>query len=322
MNPTTHNKLEGMVAVSGIKGIKLLGFLTWFSVPDEAVGLRRLKQMLAVHGLPPSLAPKDTKAINTFKRAMREQEGKHRDNGHTVEIAVAQVVETPDDCVYQISKMVRDLDDRVVDYPKAMRVIFNKTTEDIRFNPLGGVSRAEVVEMMEAIQDFYDKNSSRVTGAKVRGIIRNYLKEEPDEQRNVEGLSGENLRGKAGGIYFVPEQHADQLRALSEMLAELYSGRGYLHAVPLADSATEREIIRRHHLANTRQEMKEAIADVKGLLSSDRQRNPRGDVIAHHWSKYHALIRRTGKYANLLKDEQDEIGDMANILKAQLDKLI
>jgi hypothetical protein len=196
--PTTPDSMKGMVAVSkDSKGV--LGYLTWFSVPDESVGLRRLKGMLATHGLPLSLAPKDTKAIHTFKRAMREQEGRHRTNGHYTETEVRQVVETADDCVYQISQVKRDLDDRTIDYPKAMRVIFNKQQEKISYNPLGGASRSEIMGMMESIDAFYEKNSTKVTGARVRTVVRGYLRNEPDEQRNVEGLSGENLRGRAGG---------------------------------------------------------------------------------------------------------------------------
>jgi hypothetical protein len=242
--PTTHNSLEGMVAVSDGKGVKALGYLTWFSIPDESVSLRTLKRALGVHGLPLSLAPRDTKAIDVFKRAMREQDGKHRDDETKVitETAVASVDETPDDCVYQISRITRDLNERVVDYPKAMRVIFNKRTEELHFNPLKDVPRTEVLPMMEAIQDYFDKNGSKVTGARVRSIVRNYLRNEPDETRNVEGLSGENMRGKAGGIYFVPAKHIVQLQALSDALNELYAGRAYLHAVPLADGASEREL--------------------------------------------------------------------------------
>jgi hypothetical protein len=319
--PTTPTSLTGLVATAKA-GAGTLGYLTWFSVPDESVGLRKLKQVLMVHGLPPSLAPKDQKAINTFKRAMREQEGRHRESGVIRETTVAQVAETPEDCVYQISTLVRDLDQRVIEYPKALRVVFNKTTEDINFSPLGGVPRSEVLPMMESIQDYYDKNASKVTGAKVRGIVRNYLKSEPDEGRNVEGLSGENLRGKAGGIYFIPARHADQLSAMADALAELYVGKAYLHAVPLADNASEREIIRRHHVANTRQEMKEAMQRVKSLLSADRERAPRSDVVANEWAHFRALQRRSATYASVLKDEQDEIEDMGKLLKKQLDKLI
>lgn len=318
--PTTP-VLHGMVAVSDDFKGKPLGRLVWFSIPDESVGLRALKKALAVHGLPLSLAPKDTKAINTFKRAMREQEGRHH-NGVIVETTVAQVSETPEDCIYQISRLVRDLDEQVVEYPKAMRVIFDKRTEEIHFNPLGGIPRTELLPMMESITDYYEKNGSKVTGSKVRAVVRNYLRSEPDEQRNIDGLSGENLRGRSGGIYFIPAEHIDKLQAMSETLTELYEGKAYLHAVPLADSASERELVRRHHVANARQEMKEAMAEVKGLLAADRERAPRSDVVANQWSRFRAIQRRASSYAELLKDEQEEIADMGEILRKQLDKLI
>jgi hypothetical protein len=92
--------------------------------------------------------------------------------------------------------------------------------------------------------------------------------------------------------------------------------------VPLADNASEREIIRRHHVANTRQEMKEAMQRVKSLLSADRERAPRSDVVANEWAHFRALQRRSATYASVLKDEQDEIEDMGKLLKKQLDKLI
>lgn len=319
--PTSPAPLAGLIA-TGKAGKGTLGYLTWFSVPDEPISLRRLKQVLMIHGLPPSLAPKDQKAINTYKRTMRAQEGRHRENGIVRETDVRLVVETPEDCVHQISTIARDYDERVVDHPKALRVVFNKTTEDINFNPLKGIPRSEVIPMMEAIQDFYDKNATKVTGARVRGITRNYLRGEPDESRGVEGLSGENLRGKGGGIYFIPARNVDQLTALAEALDEMYHGRAYLHAIPMADSATEREIIRRHHIANARSEMKESMARIKGLLSADRERAVRSDVVANEWAQFRALQRRAAAYSSILKDEQDEIEDMAAILKRQLDKLI
>jgi len=319
--PTTPKSIEGVVAVSG-DGITPLGYLTWFSVPDESVSLKAFKRALAMQGLPPSLAPKDTKAINTFKRAMREQEGRKRIEDVIVETDVVQISESADDCVYQISAVVRDLDEKVVDYPKAVRVVFIKSTEEIDFKSLGGVPRSEVVALMDAIQDYYDKNSSKVTGARVRGVVRNYIRSESDETRNIDGLSGENLRGKAGGIYFIPAKHFEQIKALSEMLHELYKGKAYLHSVPLADSASERELVRRHHVANAKEEMKEAMADARDLLRAERERAPRSDVVANQWSRFRAIQRRAAEYASILGDEQEDIADMTRMLDKQLKKLI
>lgn len=318
---TTPKGIKGVVAVSEGSGITILGRIVWFSVPDESVSLRSLKKNLALHGLPPSLAPKDTKAINVFKRAMREHEGRTRTNGHYLDTDVALVNETADDCIYQISRLKRDLDEKVVDYAKYLRVIFNKHTEDVNFNILPGAPRAEVIPMQEMIQDFMDKNAAKVTGAKVRGIVRNYLREEADEQRGIEGLGGENLRGKAGGIYFVPERHAGQVVALSEMLNELYKGRGYLHAIPLADGKGERELVRAHHVSNVQQEMTEMVGELRGLLSPDRERQPRSDVVANKWAQFRTLQRRAAAYTNILQEDVAEIQAKAAIVKQQLDKL-
>jgi hypothetical protein len=311
-----------LVATSNAR-IKPLGYLTWFSVPDEPVGLRKLRSTLALHGLPPKLAPKDTKAKDTFRRAMREQEGRHRTNGSIIENTVAQVTETTDDLVYQVSSLRRDLDERVIDYPKVVRVIFNKITEELHFNRLDkDAPRQEVVDLMGSITNYYEQNSSRVTGARVRGVIRNYLRSEPDETRDVEGLSGENLRGKAGGIYFVPAQHAGELESLASALSELYHGRGYLHAVPLANNETERAIIQRHHLENTKRELREATGEARGLLEGDRERAPRSDVIANHWARLKQIERRAVKYRDMLKEEDEEVLAMADTLRTQLRKLV
>lgn len=323
MRPTTPKSMEGLIAVSD-PDVKPLGYLSWFSIPDESVSLRRLKHGLAMYGLSPNLAPTDTKAIHTFKRAMREQEGRQR-NGTITETDVAQIEETPEFCVYQISRLERDFNERVINYPKALRVIFTKAGDaagTIDFEPLGGVPRQEVMPIMQAITDFYDKNAAKVTGARVRAVVRNYIKNSPDEQRNQDGLSGENLRGKAGGIYFIPARHRGELEALASMLQEVYKGKAYLHAVPMADSASEREIVKRHHVANSMDEAHEMMTELRGLLSTDRERAPRSDVIAHKWAQFETLRRRLGSYKEILRDEEDEIAQNMAILRKQLDQLM
>lgn len=318
---TTPKGIQGVIAVGEDTSVTKLGRIIWFSVPDEPVGLRALKKALGVNGLPLSLAPKDTKAINVFKRAMREHEGRTRTNGHFLDTDVAQVEETPDHCIYQVSRLVRDLDEVVVNYTKLLRVTFTKHDEDVNFNILTAGSRSEAVPIMESVQDFMDKNGGKVTGAKVRGIIRSYVREEPDESRNIEGLSGENLRGKAGGIYFVPERHFEEVKALSGMLHELYKGKAYLHAIPLADGKGERELIRAHHTANVKQEMVEMVGELRGLLSPDRERQPRSDVVANKWAQYHALQRRAAKYAEIIQEDVEDIKEAARIVQKQLDRL-
>lgn len=318
----TPKGIKGVVAVSDGSGIPIMGRIIWFSVPDESVSLRGLKKALGMNGLPIGLAPKDTKAVNVFKRAVREHEGRTKmDGGFYIDTDVAQVLESPQYCIYQVSRLTRDLGERVVDYTKLVRFIFDKGTEEVKPNVLPGAPRKEALEIMGAVEDFMEKNGGKVTGAKVRGIIRSYVREEADEQRGIEGLSGENLRGKAGGIYFVPERYFEEVKALSQMLNDLYKGKGYLHAIPLAEGKGERELVRAHHTANVKQELLEMVGELRGLLSTDRERAPRSDVVANKVAQFHAAQRRAAKYSEIIQEDVADLQEMASTVKRQLDKL-
>lgn len=324
--PTTL--ANDMIAVSSDtvkKGrVKALGHICWFTIPDELVSIRKLRKVWQIAGLDPKPLPKDQRAKDTFKRALREQEGRVRNaNGTITETTVTDVVETGEEVVYQTSRIVRDAEKRVVDYPKAMRVILNKVTHDVNFNVLGGVPRAELLPVMESITAYIEANGKAVTGAQVRTLVRNYIKNDHDETAEQVGLSGENLRGKAGGVYFVLARHAEQLDALAECLSELYSdSRAYLYTVPMADGASEREMIRRAHSANTVDDIKQEITEVRELLRADRARGVRSNVAQHHWNKLQQLRRRAAQYSEVLKEEQEDISTYADMLQKQLKQLV
>lgn len=340
----TPQRLRGMVAVSKDSGVKPLGYVVWFSVPDEDVSIRKLRSTWGVAGLPMEPLPKDQKAVNAFQRAVRAQQGVFRDeqSGTITETDVRLVVETEQDMVYQVSRVVRDLAERQVDYPKALKVWFSKETEDITFRPMGETPKRDVLPIMEAIQSAFEAAGKTVTGAKVRTLVRNFIRETPGEgwraddgkvYGQVFGLSGENLRGKAGGVYFVLAKYATELEALAECLYELYNpkGRAYLHIVPMADGKSERELIRAHHVANTLEECNDAISEarrlVKGVIvESDgteraRDRRPRENVVRHHGEALSRMKRRVAEYSEVLKAEQEDIADRMSILDTQIDKL-
>lgn len=320
---------DSMIAVSHDavkKGkVKPLGYITWFTVPDQHVSLRKVKKVWQLCGLDPRPLPKDPRAKDTFRRAMREQEKDRRriDPDTIMETDVTDVVETPEEVVYQISRVARDAEKRVVEFPKAMLAIFNKVNHDISFKPLGGVPRLELVPMMDAINEYFDSHAKTVTGAQVRTLVRNYIRSDFDEEGGQVGLSGENMRGKAGGVYLVLARHAEQLDSLAEFLSEMYpDNRAYLYTVPLADGKSERELIRRHHVANTVDEIKTEIEEVRQLLRQDRERGVRSNVAQHHWRKLQQLRRRAAQYSDVLKEEQEEIESFADMLQTQLKQLV
>ena len=320
MTPTA---LQGMVATSQRKGAKILGFIIWFSVPDRPLGLARLKKEWQTAGLDASALPSDPRELFLFKRAMREQEGREvQPNGNIIETDVKDILEDGAQCVYQISRVERDKKNRVVDYPKAMRVTFMKAAQEIKFDALGGVKRKDLFPMEKAISDYFENNAKMIEGRKVRTLVRQYIKNETDEKGNTFGLSGENLRGKGGGVYFVAAKHADQVGYLEEALSNLYKdGAAYLHSVPLMSDKGAKELIRQHHVANTIRELEEAITDAGKLIRDDRKHKVRSDIAEFHWRRLRALQRRSAEYATILGEEQEDVTQMQEMLSKQLKKL-
>lgn len=322
--PKTPPPLEGMVGIGGnAKDAQPLGYITWYSVPQGDVPIARLRKAWMLAGLDPKPLPKDQRAADIFRRAMRAQERRHKNpDGTTTQTDVKDVVENAEEIVYQVSRVVRDKDDKVVDFPKALQAIFNKQEHDIFFKPLGGVDRSDVLPMMEEIQEFYEKKAKTVNEYKIRKIVRDFIRSDDVEQEGQIGLGGENLRGKAGGVYFVLAKYVDQLEGLSQALSEIYPDEAaFLYSVPLADGATARELIRRHHVANTMDEAKATIAKVGELIRESRKRNVRSDVTAHHWNALQGMKRRVAAYQRVLHDEDDEVNDTLALLERQIQNL-
>lgn len=321
---TTPAALEGMVGVGGnAKGVQPLGYITWYSVPQGDVPIAKLRKAWMLAGLDPRPLPKDQRAADIFRRAMRAQEKRHKNEDGTItQTDVKDAVDSAEEIVYQVSRVVRDAEGKVVDYPKALQAIFNKEELDIYFKPLGGVSRSDVIPMMEEINEYYEKNAKTVNGFKVRKIVRDFLRSDDVEQEGQVGLSGENLRGKAGGVYFVLAKYVDQLEGLSQALSELYpDGAAFLYSVPLADGSTARELIRRHHIANTMDEAKATIAKVGELLRDSRKRSVRTDVAEHHWNALQGMKRRVAAYKRVLHDEDDEVDETLALLERQINSI-
>lgn len=324
---TTHNALEGMVAVSADSEVEKLGHVVWFSVPDEPTNLNRLRIEWLAKKLDERVLPPEPRPLYVFKRAMREQEGKVRNtDGSVTETDVRLVSEDHDLCIYQISRVVRDQTKKVINYPKAMRVTFDKGDANAKrpfdFDPLDEVPAEDVLPMMHAITDYFNHSTLAIDGRKVRALVRGFLSDDTDDAKEIVGLSGLNLRGKAGGVYFVADEHTNKLKAIAKVLDKLYpDGRAYLYMVPLADDAEAKELVRQRHIANSVKEAQDAITEV-GELLAERTTPVRSDVREHHWRRLQLARERASEYAEILGGEVKEVDQALELVKTQLERLV
>lgn len=320
----THPSVKDMTAVSKDSGIEPLGYIVWFSVPDQDVSLRRVRKQWGLAGLDMAVVPAEPKQADAFKRAVRAQESRVREpNGNVIETDVREVDSDTDTIVYQLSRVVRDRQERIVNYPKALKVTYRKYDGELDFQPLGQVNASEVLPMIEAIQAAYEANGKAIPGPKVRSLVRDFIKDDSHETSGKVGLSGENLRGKAGGVYFVLARFGEQLDALAEFLSNVYpDGRAYLYTVPMADGASEREMIRRHHVNNSIAEAEEAINEARLLMREERKRGIRENVRKHHFAKLERARMRTAMYSDALRSEQEDVQMRLEVLNRQLRKVL
>lgn len=293
----------------------LLGYITLFSVPDRPVRASKLTQRWMGEGLPPELIPQTRKAVNAFQVACRSVETRRRGNdtnGKRTEIEVDPVMETPDKCVYQVTSLVRDKTNEVVDHPKALRVTFDKSSEDITWEPLDKLFDADTVDVLgQRIKDFYDANSAKVPAARVREAIRKLM----------DFLDATNLRRKAGGVYFVPREGKHYLDSLANILDVLWDGDAELNLIPGIDGDDTRSMVERHFDINVTADIDEIMAAAKDALTRTN-RSVRQDAVTNMLVQRKKLGERRERYADLLGNELGEIETKLELLDQQLEALV
>jgi hypothetical protein len=100
-------------------------------------GLRKLKQALACQRSPAVARTEGHEGDQHLQARHARAGGPHRlERRRSPRPRVAQVTRPRTTACTRSRGSKRDLNERVIDYPKGMRVIFNKATEEIHFNPL------------------------------------------------------------------------------------------------------------------------------------------------------------------------------------------
>jgi len=324
----TPRKAKNVIAVTpggDITEEMILGYITLFTVPDRAVSASKLNRTWISEGLPHGFIPQSRRSVNAFQVACRSVETRRRTEAtKRREIEVDQVHETADKCVYQITVLIRDKANELIEHPKALRVIFDKNTEDITWQRLDadGVDKAEADELGTRIRDFYDANAKKVPAARVRDAIRKLM----------DACDATNLRKKAGGVYMVPRiaidpedgnqfHTKDLLDSLAKVLSELWGGDAEVNQIPCANAESEREMLARHFDINVTDEIDEIMAKASEALQRP-DRSMRQDAIGNMLARRKQLAERTERYKSLVGDELEQVVTKLDLLDQQLEAVV
>lgn len=301
---------------------QVLGVITMFTVPDRAISGTKLNRLWRAEGLDTALIPDVRKPVNVFQQACRTVEtrrGGTQANGHKVEVKVDEVTNLGDDCIYQVTRMVRDTNNRVIDHNKGMRLTLSKSkAEDdpassncIKIEPLDKATYGAVKGLADKILDYYDNNQSTVPGNKVRNAVRDLILQ----------LGGESLRRQSGGVYFVPVGGVDTLESVERILEKLYGVDADFHTWAQPSTKAVQKMVAQHHAMNVQSEADEMIARIIDRVKNSKQKI-RKDLLTNIVQQRRELGARRKQYVDILGTEQKLISEKLSILDDEIEKLM
>lgn len=296
----------GAVVAHGIKPDQWLA--TW-TMPNAERPAATALESWTRHGLSADDLPGVRQDIHIFQSAcasVRSRRG--HSNGHDakVEIAADEVQLTPNECVYQVTMRVWDLKEQTIEHEKALRVTFTRKTSAIGFDQLDSTD-PRLRQIERDIRKHYRTNRDQqtITGEKIRNAIRALLMRH----------GAQNLRRKAGGLYFVPRETRDgaetrpMLDAIKAFLADLYASDADFYVMPfvLEGNPDLQEMVRKHFTLNANEELAELAAKAANRVRAGKGHRIRQELLTNLWNDRRRITGALEQLQELVGAEQADI---------------
>lgn len=288
----------------------ILGFLALVQVPNKPVSATKLRRVWMIEGLEEKLVPKQRRAVDVFMAACRSIETRRTEGERTHEIKVDKVLETSEECVYQITQLTRDKDQKVIDHEKGMRLRFTSADGKITDEALDDKKLyKELGQLADLVRAEYDRNGTKVPGAKLRQAIRTTLAEQMA------------TRVQNKGVFFVPKAGRNTLTAIQNVLEGLYSGgEAEIAIFPLASDAPEKKMVKRHFEEQVTDEINALIGEISSRLKSDQP--VRGDRKANLVAERKRIAEGVVRYQDLLDTKLITLNESIKLLDDGLEELL
>lgn len=282
-----------------------LGNFATYTHPDDAINATKLIRAVAQHNLDAfvDLFPQVRSSTHVFQSACRSVESS-RGTG-SVEVQVDEVVNDSVEIIYQITRMVRDKKQRVIEHPKAMTLAFDKALERIDVRQLEDYDALRGLE--DAIRSHFKANTKTVHGQKIRNAVRDVILR----------IGGQNVRRKAGGLYFVPQEWTSDrgreetlpiLDSLADLLHTLYGDRGDFYVIPAPDTDYMREMVGKHFQINALRESGDVLERaVQRVRAGKSTRGVRSDFKVNLINDYRRLAGALDQFEQMVGVERTEI---------------
>lgn len=294
------------VAVGNAKGLDVLGTLATFTFPDEPKKATKVIRSWNDNGLDINLLPDVRSASHVFQSACRSVETRRRESKAGVQVEVDCVVDDATTCAYQVTRMTRDKANQLIEHSKSMTVVLDKKLDKIDVRELEDYEALRGLE--EAIRSHFNKHAKDIPGQKVRNAVRDTLL----------GIGAQNLRRKAGGLYFVPEKMIvgndildtmPTLDGLRGFLAEMYDDRADFYTIPLVADEAADKMVAKHFTINVNDRAREALerAVARANVGLGERGLIRDDFMDGLYQEQRKLITAVRQFDSLVTLEKSEI---------------
>jgi len=310
MSPKMPRNVVAVTPGGQITKDMILGFIAMCQVPNAPQSIAKLRRLWLAEGLDDSLIPKERKPVNIFKMACRSVETRRSEALKSTEVKVDEVLENENECVYQVTQLVRNKDDKLIEHPKAMRLTFNKRTGTIEHDALDKKTYRALKFIAQQVQDDFERNSSKVPGAKIRRAIRATLR---DQHATL-------IQNK--GVFFVPTAGKVSLDSIDNVLKGLYGdgGDAELFVIPCANDDGERAMIARHFQGNVADHIDGLLAEITMRLKAGKEvRKDRRESLVTERRKLNEAVER---YRDMLDDKLLVVGEKIRLLDNGLEELL
>lgn len=316
-------RLRNAVGVSeDIDESQFIGRLAMFTLPNEERNGADLVRAWAKHGLDAGDLPEARQPVHIFQSAcasVRSRRGVSNGHDAKVEVRSDEVSNTPGECSYQITVAVWDLSRKMIEHEKAMRVRFDKYTSALEFDELDSYD-ATMGKVEKEIRAHFKKNAKTVPGQKVRNAVRLTLLK----------VGAQNMRRKAGGVYFVPvrwqpngqqEPTKPTLDGLAGVLDELYGDRADFHTVPLVSSDAQKAMVRKHFALNVAERSEELAQKAFQRVRQGKGRGVRNDLLTNLYNERRKLHGSIEQFDDLVGVERKQLAENLGDLDSALAEL-
>lgn len=298
-------KVENLIAINNARvEVAYLGSLVWFTISDLRITREQLAEAFAQAGIDKAHLPKPICPRDAFRRASSNAELKNWELGGDIRMNIL-IREVKADGKTIIRQAVRELVDknnvRLQYQPYAQLELQGEEINVKWLNPVEAKVEADTVEK---IKRDYQTEKESYNGRTIRDIITNVLREcNPVAVR------------PSGGVYFVPQQYEDAVRALQKLVKALAQHsitdrKSQLWTVPVIDAEEQREMLQTSLEEQVASEAKSLLEEMTRIIKTGQR------LTKSMTQKY---IERVRELSNLVKEYEEMLETQAIAARANLE---